>query len=98
MPEKQKVNETHSRYPLLERKESMSKKIVTYFSAGGNTRTLAKTLAEAAGAELYEIRPELLTVKLHVDEPVIIIPREGARIVYEVVGSHILLAEKVTEM
>ena len=37
----------------------MSKKIVTYFSAGGNTRTLAKTLAEAAGAELYEIRPEL---------------------------------------
>ena len=35
----------------------MSKKLVTYFSASGSTAKLAKTLASAAGAELYEIRP-----------------------------------------
>ena len=33
------------------------KKIVAYFSAGGTTAKLAKTLASAAEAELYEIRP-----------------------------------------
>ena len=31
--------------------------LVTYFSASGNTAKLAKTLASAAGAEVYEIRP-----------------------------------------
>lgn len=37
----------------------MSKKIlVAYFSASGTTRAAAKALAEAAGAELFEIRPE----------------------------------------
>ena len=35
----------------------MSKKLVAYFSAGGNTAKLAKALASAAEAELYEIRP-----------------------------------------
>ena len=35
----------------------MSKRIVAYFSAGGNTARLAKTLAAAADAALYEIRP-----------------------------------------
>ena len=35
----------------------MSKKLVAYFSASGNTAKLAKTLAAAAGAELYEIKP-----------------------------------------
>ena len=35
----------------------MSKKLVAYFSAGGSTAKLAKTLAAAAEAELYEIRP-----------------------------------------
>ena len=35
----------------------MSKKLVAYFSAQGSTAKLAKTLAAAAGAELYEIRP-----------------------------------------
>ena len=35
----------------------MSKKLVAYFSASGNTANLAKKLAEAAGADLYEIRP-----------------------------------------
>ena len=35
----------------------MSKKLVAYFSASGNTAALAKKLAEAAAADLYEIRP-----------------------------------------
>ena len=35
----------------------MSKKLVAYFSASGNTASLAKELAEAAGADLYEIKP-----------------------------------------
>ena len=35
----------------------MAKKLVAYFSAGGITARLAQTLAAAAGAALYEIRP-----------------------------------------
>ena len=35
----------------------MSKTLVTYFSASGTTAKLAKTLAAAADAALYEIRP-----------------------------------------
>lgn len=35
----------------------MSKKLVAYFSASGVTAAAAKTLAEAANADLYEIRP-----------------------------------------
>ena len=35
----------------------MSKTLVTYFSASGNTARLAKKLAEAADADLYEIKP-----------------------------------------
>lgn len=35
----------------------MNKRLVAYFSASGNTARLAKNLAEAAGADLYEIRP-----------------------------------------
>ena len=35
----------------------MSKILVAYFSASGNTARLAGTLAAAADAELYEIRP-----------------------------------------
>ena len=35
----------------------MSKKLVAYFSASGVTARAAKNLAEAAGAELYEIKP-----------------------------------------
>ena len=35
----------------------MSKSLVAYFSASGVTAGLAKNLAEAAGADLYEIRP-----------------------------------------
>ena len=35
----------------------MSKKLVAYFSASGHTRKLAQTLAEAVGADSYEIKP-----------------------------------------
>ena len=38
----------------------MNKKIlVVYFSASGTTAAVAKNLAQAAGADLYEIRPEV---------------------------------------
>lgn len=36
----------------------MSKPLVAYFSASGTTAVKAKALAEAAGADLYEIKPE----------------------------------------
>ena len=35
----------------------MGKTLVAYFSASGTTARAAKALAEAAGADLYEIRP-----------------------------------------
>ena len=35
----------------------MSNKLVAYFSASGVTAEVAKKLAEAAGADLYEIKP-----------------------------------------
>lgn len=37
----------------------MSKTLVTYFSASGVTENAAKILAEAAGADLYQIQPEV---------------------------------------
>lgn len=37
----------------------MSRKLVAYFSASGVTAAAAKALAEAAGADLYEIIPEV---------------------------------------
>ena len=37
----------------------MSKTLVAYFSAGGTTARVAKELAQAAGANLYEIRPSV---------------------------------------
>ena len=37
----------------------MSKRLVAYFSASGTTKRAAEMLAEAAGADLYEIRPEV---------------------------------------
>ncbi|MCD7873106.1 MAG: NAD(P)H-dependent oxidoreductase [Clostridiales bacterium] len=36
----------------------MSKKLVAYFSASGVTARLAKNLAEAVNADLFEIKPE----------------------------------------
>lgn len=35
----------------------MSKRLVAYFSASGHTRKLSQTLAEAIGADSYEIKP-----------------------------------------
>lgn len=35
----------------------MSRTLVAYFSASGVTKRTAEQLAEAAGADLYEIRP-----------------------------------------
>lgn len=37
----------------------MSKKLVAYFSASGVTRKVAETLADAVGADLYEIKPQV---------------------------------------
>lgn len=36
----------------------MSKKLVAYFSASGVTKAAAERLAKAAGADLFEIKPE----------------------------------------
>ena len=36
----------------------MSKKLVAYFSASGVTAKAAETLADAIGANIYEIKPE----------------------------------------
>jgi len=37
----------------------MSKKLVAYFSASGVTAKAADLLADAVGADIYEIRPEV---------------------------------------
>lgn len=37
----------------------MSKKLVAYFSASGTTAKVAETLAEATGADIFEIQPEV---------------------------------------
>lgn len=37
----------------------MSKKLVAYFSASGVTKRYAQRLSKAAGADLFEIRPEI---------------------------------------
>lgn len=36
----------------------MSKKLVAYFSASGTTKKVAEQVAQAAGADLYEIQPK----------------------------------------
>ena len=45
----------------------MSKKLVAYFSASGVTANVAKTLAEAADADLYEIKPEVPYTRADLD-------------------------------
>ena len=45
----------------------MSKKLVAYFSASGVTAKVARTLAGAAGADLYEIRPQTPYTKADLD-------------------------------
>lgn len=42
----------------------MSKKLVAYFSASGTTARAAKNLAEAASADLYEIKPAVPYTKV----------------------------------
>ena len=37
----------------------MGKKLVAYFSATGTTANAAKALANAAGADIYEIKPKV---------------------------------------
>lgn len=45
----------------------MGKKLVAFFSANGVTAKAAKTLAEATGADLYEIKPEIPYTKADLD-------------------------------
>ena len=45
----------------------MSKKLVAFFSASGVTGNVAKLLAEAANADLYEIKPEVPYTKADLD-------------------------------
>jgi flavodoxin len=45
----------------------MSKKLVAYFSASGVTRKVAEALAEVAGADLYEIKPQAPYTKADLD-------------------------------
>lgn len=45
----------------------MSKKLVAYFSASGVTAKVAETLAEAIGADLYGIEPEVPYTKADLD-------------------------------
>lgn len=45
----------------------MSKKLVAFFSASGVTANAAKLLAEAAGADLYEIAPKVPYTKTDLD-------------------------------
>ncbi len=41
----------------------MSKKLIAYFSASGTTKKVAEMISEAAGADLYEIKPKELYTK-----------------------------------
>ena len=45
----------------------MSRKLVAYFSASGITAKVAETLAEAIGADIYEIEPEVPYTKADLD-------------------------------
>lgn len=45
----------------------MSRKLVAYFSASGVTAKVAETLAEAIGADIYEIEPEVPYTRADLD-------------------------------
>lgn len=45
----------------------MGRKLVAYFSASGVTAKVAETLAEAIGADIYEIAPEVPYTKADLD-------------------------------
>ena len=42
----------------------MSRKLVAYFSASGVTATVAQTLADAVGADIFEIAPTIINTFL----------------------------------
>lgn len=50
---------TGTQKTIKEDNRMMSRKLVAYFSASGVTRKAAETLAGAAGADLYEITPQI---------------------------------------
>lgn len=45
----------------------MSKSLVAYFSASGVTEKVAKTLSNAIGADIYEIKPEVKYTRADLD-------------------------------
>lgn len=45
----------------------MSRQLIAYFSASGVTETVAKKMAEAGNADIYEIRPDVLYTKEDLD-------------------------------
>lgn len=45
----------------------MGRKLVAYFSASGITAKVAKALAEAASADIYEIKPKIPYTKEDLD-------------------------------
>ena len=49
------------------KRNTMAKKLVAYFSASGITGKVAKTLAQAVGADLYEIIPKVPYTKADLD-------------------------------
>lgn len=55
-------------YSQTSKSNNMKKKtLVAYFSCTGNTRQLAKTLAEVVNGDLYEIKPEVAYTKADLD-------------------------------
>ena len=47
----------------MKEETAMGKVLVAYFSATGTTAAAAKKLAEAAGSDIYEIKPAVLYTK-----------------------------------
>jgi len=45
----------------------MSKKLVTYFSASGVTKSVAEKLAQAVGADIFKIAPKVLYTEADLD-------------------------------
>lgn len=45
----------------------MSKKLVTYFSASGVTKSVAEKLAQTVGADIFEIAPKVLYTEADLD-------------------------------
>ncbi len=58
LEEQEESRVTESEPILLETEESGNNALIVYFSATGNTRSVAETLADMQGADLYEIVPE----------------------------------------